>query len=910
MVDERWSYVWELFHQAIETPADERQDFLKQVCGDDDELHREISALVAAHDSSSEFMMEPCFVAADIDSTDSDQLIVGEEINGYRILRLIAEGGMGAVYEAAQVDPVRRRVALKVIKIGMDTREVISRFEIERQAVALMTHPNIAQVYDGGATGDGRPYFVMEYVPGIPITEYCDKYRLGTRDRLNLMLKVCSAVQHAHQKGIIHRDIKPSNILVSIEGDTPTPKVIDFGVAKATEQKLTEHTVYTQLGRFIGTPAYTSPEQANLTNLDIDTRTDIYSLGVLLYELLAGRLPFETNALVKDGYAGMQRVIQEDEPPKPSTKVSHLSADEAIEVGRSRRCSVSEVIRELRGDLDWIAMKAMEKDRTRRYDSSSEFAADIKRYLANQPVVAGPPSTAYRVKKFVGRHRVGFALSSAMVTVLVIATFVASAGWLQATEAEERATLAASKAETVNEFLLDMLAAAAPSIARGRDTTVLREMVDNAARRIAQDGADLPNVEAAIRKAIGDTYLSLGSPDLAEPHLVTALSLLEADGSADDFDIARTLHSNGELLQAKGHYEESEAQFRRAIEIYERLESMGNNVDSALADAMVKLSWLLIGKRNFEEAEQLGANALAIRTAGLDTEDRNIPQLEKIVAAHNNLGMLYRYKEEYDASQAHYEEALEFSRQIGDQHPVVATTLNNFGLMLVHRREYEKGELLLFESLELRREILTENHPEIAESMNNLAMALVKQRRYPEAENYYKQSLAIVMAVQGIRHPHVATLNFNLAEIMVDQGKFDEAAQLYKDALSIDRDQFPDEHPYVTRGMVHVGKALTGAGSLTDALTWFENAIRLTESSVDEKDWRLAEARAEYAVALMQLNRLSEAEALLLSAYSALKESDPEDLHRLQKPTVEKLTRLYEISNQPEKIQALDPQSP
>ncbi len=344
-------------------------------------------------------------------------------IEGYRIIEDIGEGGMGVVYLAEQTRPVRRRVALKLIKLGMDTREVIARFESERQALALMNHPNVAAVYDAGATKQGRPFFVMEYVPGEPITTYCDKHQLALPERLNLFMQVCHAIQHAHQKGIIHRDIKPSNVLVMYQDGTPIPKVIDFGVAKATNQRLTEKTLFTEQVLLIGTPSYMSPEQAEMTSLDIDTRTDVYSLGVLLYELLTGTLPFDPKSLRGAGFLAIQRIIRELDPSRPSTKLSDLLADDdessAKAAGR-RRLDPQTLVRRLRGDLDWVTMKALEKDRTRRYDSASDFAADIQRHINDEPVIASPPSAKYKLQKFVRRNRGGVIAASLVFLALVV----------------------------------------------------------------------------------------------------------------------------------------------------------------------------------------------------------------------------------------------------------------------------------------------------------------------------------------------------------------------------------------------------------------------------------------------------------------------------------------------------------
>jgi serine/threonine protein kinase/predicted negative regulator of RcsB-dependent stress response len=369
------------------------------------------------------------------------------QIGPYRILEQLGEGGMGLVYLAEQEKPIHRRVALKVIKLGMDTKEVIARFETEREALALMSHPNVAKVFDAGSTSDGRPYFAMEYVPGVSIAEYCDMHRLNTDERLQLFMDVCEAVQHAHQKGIIHRDLKPSNVLVMVQDNKPVVKVIDFGVAKATQHRLTERTIFTEQGQLVGTPGYMSPEQASLTALDVDTRTDIYALGVLLYELLAGARPFDDRVLREAGLAEIQRIIREVDPPKPSTRFSSLGADSTL-VAHNRRTEPRTLARELRGDLDWIVMKCLEKDRTRRYATANGLALEIRRHLNDEPVLAGPPRVTYRMRKFVRRNR-----ATVGATIVLFAT-VALAGYfyvqaLQVVQAQERANLFAKQAKSL-----------------------------------------------------------------------------------------------------------------------------------------------------------------------------------------------------------------------------------------------------------------------------------------------------------------------------------------------------------------------------------------------------------------------------------------------------------------------------
>ncbi len=468
---------------------------------------------------------------------DSAPAVIGP----YRLLRRLGEGGMGEVWEAEQQRPVKRRVALKLIKSGMASGEVLARFESERQALALMSHPSIAGIYDAGSSPGGRPYFVMELISGVPVTEYCDRHRLRVPERLELFIRICRGVQHAHHKGVIHRDLKPSNVLVQVEGDHPVPKIIDFGVAKATAQPLTERTLYTELGRWIGTPEYMSPEQAEMSGLDVDTRTDVYSLGALLYELLTGTQPFAADELRSSGFDEMRRRIREQEPARPSLRIDpEGSSSEAAAraAAASRGTEPGALGRELDGDLDWITMKALEKDRTRRYGSPAELAADLERHLEDRPVEASPPTLRYRLGKLIRRHRLGVAAGALAAATLMLGLIVAGFGL--ATARQE-----ARNARQVADFLTGMFRSLDPGAPVA--ATSVRDVLDQSVARLAGRFEDQPRVRARLLLAIGRANATLGSRAEARDLLEEALALQRRHLGTDHPELAATLDALARL---------------------------------------------------------------------------------------------------------------------------------------------------------------------------------------------------------------------------------------------------------------------------------------------------------------------------------------------------------------------------
>ncbi len=564
-----------LFRAAVELPpGTARRAFLDQACAGDPALRRRLEALLAAHEAPDELSPQDAPAAKatmKLDLSDAPDETVGQTLGRYKLMERLGEGGCGVVYVAEQTQPVRRRVALKVIKLGMDTKAVVARFEAERQALAMMDHPNIAKVLDAGTTEVGRPYFVMELVRGIRITDYCDQNNLSTRERLDLFIKICQAIQHAHQKGIIHRDIKPSNILVTLHDGVPVPKVIDFGIAKATEGRLTDATVYTQLHQFIGTPAYMSPEQAEMSGLDIDTRSDIYSLGVLLYELLAGSTPFDGQELMASGIDGMRKTIREKEPVRPSTRFATLKGDELTTTAKRRSADKSKLMHQLKGDLDWIVMKCLEKDRTRRYETSNGLAADLKRHLNNEPIVARPPSSAYRFQKLVRRNKLAFAAAGAVAAALLLGIIVSTAQAIRATHAKREA-----------------LAAQAQAVAAQAEESKQRQQAD-AARGQAEGlvGFMIQDLQPALKD-----YGRLSLLKQVDEKTVDYYAALppELRNAKTDLAQADAIEALSEILASSGDMKSAGAKGGEALALYQRLAAQHPELPEAAAGAL-NLEW-------------------------------------------------------------------------------------------------------------------------------------------------------------------------------------------------------------------------------------------------------------------------------------------------------------------------------
>jgi len=710
----------------------------------------------------------------------------GGKIGRYKLLSVLGEGGMGIVYLAEQEEPIRRRVALKVIKPGMDSKRVIGRFEAERQALALLDHPNIAHVYDAGTTENGRPYFVMEYVKGLPITEHSDRHKLTIEDRLNLFLQVCHAVHHAHQKGIIHRDIKPSNILVVVQEDQAIPKIIDFGVAKAIAQPLTERTLFTEDSQLLGTPEYMSPEQADMASEDIDTRSDIYSLGVLLYVLLTGVMPFDPKTFREGGVEHIRQVIRESDPKTPSTRLTKLG-EEAKKIAENRRTEIRTLAKHLHKELEWIPLKAMRKERAERYRSASELADDIENYLNGAPLIAGPPSTIYRVKKFVRRHKALVTGIAAVVAVLIAGVVVSTIFAIGQARARAEAERQAKISQAVSDFLReDLLASVDPTKAKGRELTV-RSFLDTASENLEGKFKNEPLVEASIRDTLGWTYRMLGEINAAEPHLERALQIRQEQLGQEHPETLSSMGRLGWLYCDQGRYGQAERLWAKKLEISRRV--LGDEHPITLV-AMNDLGIACMDLGRYDEAEQLFSK-------GFQTSRHVLgEQHQTTLFIMGNLGSVYNNQGRYDQAEQQYLKMLEIYRQLwGEENPYNLAFMTFLAGVYREQGRYDEAEALYLKTLKMQRHVLGEEHVYTLWCIEGLARLYTNQSRYEEAERLFVKGLEGLQKVRGKEHRDTVRCMNGLAELYTAQRRFDEAKSLLTKALEISRHTLGDDHP-------------------------------------------------------------------------------------------------------------------
>jgi eukaryotic-like serine/threonine-protein kinase len=873
MSDSSHDLLRRLFDRAFELPPAARAVFLEQKCRGDEALKKRLEAMLAAAEGSG-FLGEPtgagAAAAAVAAVAPAENAVIGEGpgtvIGPYRLLRQLGEGGFGFVFLAEQSEPVQRQVALKILKPGMDTRQVVSRFEQERQALALMDHPNIARVLDAGATEAGRPFFVMDFVDGVPITAHCDRQRVAIDDRLRLFAQVCDAVQHAHGKGIIHRDLKPSNVLVAMQDGEPHVKVIDFGIAKAIARE-PDMTALTELQAVIGTLQYMSPEQA-AGSADIDTRSDVYALGVLLYELLTGSTPVDTKTVAGGMFGEVKRLICEVDPPRPSTRLSE-SQEVLPSLAAQRRLEPKRLGSRVRGELDWIVMKALEKERQRRYGTASELAQDIRRHLHGEPVVAAPPSASYRIRKFVRRHR-GLVAAAGAVVLSLLAGVIAFSWQARVAEAERQdAVVARHEAEAqrrladeratqlaqVADFQQSMLAQIDASAAGARLLRDLRGRHREALAAGERTEQQRTELVASFHRELSRVNGTDAAAKMIEATLLEPAVVAIGARFADQPLVAATLRQTLALSYDKlGRYEKALVLQQEALATRERLLG-SDHLDTARSRSDLAVILEHLGR--FAESEPLLRQALATRLLQLG------PEHADTLLTQANLGGNLRYQSKLAEAETLLVDVLEQSRRVlGAESRATLVRCNLLAYLRIDQGRLADAEPLWREAYEVGTRVFGADDPDVIIWTNNFGGLCSSLGRPKDAERYYHEALAASLRVHGAEHPFSWNMQRNIAHVLIQQGRFAEAEVIQRDVLERRRQALGDEHPDTISSLQGLGIALRQLGRFDEAGPLLEQAYGTMRRLRGQRDLETLNLGVAYASFLMAAGRLDAAEAL------------------------------------------------
>lgn len=872
----------QLFGQAVA----EQADFLRSACAGDEELRLRLTTLLALHGGAGDMLDESAGlpVAGEIDFNLHDvaaEDLTGKSIGRYHLLQRLGEGGVGVVYRAEQQESIHRMVAVKVIKPGMDTREVIQRFAAERQALALMEHPGIARVIDAGATPEGRPFFVMELVEGRPITRYCDEQQLPLSARLRLFMKVCEAVQHAHQKGVIHRDLKPSNVLIAPDDNGEAqPKIIDFGIAKAIAETSGWERHVTHVAQLMGTPAYMSPEQA-AGEAGLDTRSDIYSLGVMLYELLAGRLPFDERRLADTGIEELRRRIREEEPVRPSLAATNLPAEKLAAVARTRGITVARLVADLRGELDWIILRCLEKIPARRYATAHDLGEDVRRHLENEPVLAVAPSRFYRLRKSIRRNRVAYAAGAVVVLALTTATTIsnvqATRAWraeqlaqrraeseaaarAKAETAEREAALAAATSAGLSDFLRnDLLAQASPDNQPDRDVK-LRTVVDRAAARLAAKFEDQPLLRAAVGETLADTYRALGDYAAMNEQCERVYALRRTHLGPDHLDTLRAAVKLYDSLPVAAKIDPRETLGADTLERLARIAGADHPLTLELRAAYLKIKY----RGNYQEAEPLlrAVKEDALRVLG--------PGNPVALSALSDYAVVLAELERYEEAAQAARQAIEYkTRLYGAEHPQTMPTMSRLAVILSKLGRYDEARELAGHVLSVRTKILGPEHPQTLITAVVLGGVLVSARDDVAAGKLLPPTADLLNKVVGPEHP--ATLNVGLlrATLSFDAGRLDEAADLLTPALDGLQRRFGPGYTDTVEATRLMARIASAREDWARAVALLEPAVVAAKAAIGATATITLDAQYELGMACARAGRAVEARELLQAVRDA-----------------------------------------